>query len=123
MEIGAKLQINPGTAVAVLGLPGEVTVKLPDGCSESTDVADASRADVVIVFTTNSASLKAVGQPAIDAALKDRLAWVAYPKGGKLGTDLSRDVLARLMLERGLQPVRQVAIDEVWSALRFRPAK
>lgn len=64
-----------------------------------------------------------MGQPAVDAALKDRLAWVAYPKAGKLGTDLNRDVLAGLMLERGVQAVRQVAIDDVWSALRFRPAK
>jgi hypothetical protein len=30
--------------------------------------------------------------------------------------------LAKLMIERGVQPVRQVAIDDVWSALRFRPA-
>jgi hypothetical protein len=49
------------------------------------------------------------------------LAWVAYPKAGQLGTDLNRDSLARLMIERGVQPVRQVAINEVWSALRFRP--
>jgi len=27
------------------------------------------------------------------------------------------------MLKQGVQAVRQVAIDEVWSALRFRPAK
>jgi len=39
----------------------------------------------------------------------------------QLGTDLNRDSLAKLMIERGAQPVRQVAIDDVWSALRFRP--
>jgi hypothetical protein len=27
------------------------------------------------------------------------------------------------MLKKGVQAVRQVAIDEVWSALRFRPRK
>jgi hypothetical protein len=41
---------------------------------------------------------------------------------GRLGTDLNRDVLAALLTERGVQPVRQVAIDETWPALRFRPA-
>jgi hypothetical protein len=46
----------------------------------------------------------------------------AYPKAGKLGTDLNRDVLAALLAGQGVQPVRQVAIDETWSALRFRPA-
>jgi hypothetical protein len=47
--------------------------------------------------------------------------WIAYPKAGKLGTDLSRDILAALTAE-GIQPVRQVTVDETWSALRFRPA-
>ena len=50
------------------------------------------------------------------------LAWVAYPKGGRLGTDLNRDVLAGLLAERGVRAVRQVSIDETWSALRFRPS-
>jgi hypothetical protein len=52
----------------------------------------------------------------------DRLAWIACPKAGKLGTDLNRDILAALVADRGVRPVRQVAIDETWSALRFRPA-
>ncbi len=37
-------------------------------------------------------------------------------------TDLNRDTLAALLTERGVRPVRQVAIDDVWSALRFRAA-
>jgi hypothetical protein len=120
VDIGAKFQIKPGSSVAVLGLDGAVEVNLPEGCVASTDVA---RADAVIVFTADIAALDAVGQPAIDAALDGRLAWIAYPKAGHLGTDLNRDVLAALMLDRGAHPVRQVAIDDVWSALRFRPAK
>lgn len=44
--------------------------------------------------------------PAVDAAREDRIAWLAYPKAGKL-----------------VQGVRQVALDEVWSAMRFRPKK
>jgi hypothetical protein len=31
--------------------------------------------------------------------------------------------LAALLVENGVQPVRQIAIDDVWSALRFRPGK
>ncbi len=34
----------------------------------------------------------------------------------------SRDLLSAALTGEGVQPVRQVAIDEVWSALRFRPA-
>ena len=56
------------------------------------------------------------------SARADRLTWVSYPKSGQLGTDLNRDSLASLLAGSGVQPVRQVAIDGVWSALRFRPA-
>ncbi|MEV6740775.1 hypothetical protein AB0N14_29045 [Streptomyces sp. NPDC051104] len=45
----------------------------------------------------------------------------AVPKGGKLGTDLNRDTLAAALYEGGVRPVRQIAIDDTWSALRFRP--
>jgi hypothetical protein len=69
-----------------------------------------------------SAELDEVAATALAAAARDELAWIAYPKAGLLGTDLNRDRLAELVGARGLRPVRQVAIDETWSALRFRPA-
>jgi len=41
-----------------------------------------------------------------------------------MGTDLNRDVLWKHLLEKHrVQGVRQIALDEVWSAMRFRPAK
>jgi hypothetical protein len=45
--------------------------------------------------------------------------WVAYPKGGRV--DIDRDTLWPIVAELGLRPISQVAIDDVWSALRFRP--
>ena len=36
---------------------------------------------------------------------------------------LNRDILWRHMLKKGVQGVRQVAIDATWSAMRFRPKK
>jgi hypothetical protein len=75
----------------------------------------------VLVFVTRITDLDRVAGPMLEAARADRIAWAAYPKAGQLGTDLNRDILAKELQKRGAQPVRQVAIDEVWSALRFRP--
>ncbi len=47
--------------------------------------------------------------------------WVAYPKGNR--ADINRDSLWRLVAPFGLRPITQVAIDETWSALRFRPVR
>ena len=108
--------LKPGHQVAVVGLPGDLHLPLPFS-------ADADPAPPTpIVFVTTAADLRARGRAAIEAARRDAIAWVAYPKAGALGTDLDRDALAALLMEAGIRPVRQVAIDGVWSALRFRPA-
>ena len=54
-------------------------------------------------------------------ASADRLTWVAFPKAGQLDTDLNRDRVAEALIAAGIRPVRNVSIDDVWSALRFRP--
>ena len=117
MDVTAKLQIKPGQLVAVLAADGEVP---PVAAGNPT--AEPVAADAVVAFARNRAELDSVAGPAIEAAGLDKLAWIAYPKGGQLGTDLNRDILAALVTARGAQPVRQVAIDGTWSALRFRPA-
>jgi hypothetical protein len=54
----------------------------------------------------------------------DGLLWMCYPKQtGKIKSDLNRDSLWRLMQPTGFSPVTQIAVDETWSALRFRPAE
>jgi hypothetical protein len=52
----------------------------------------------------------------------DAYAWFCYPKGSskKFKSDLNRNVLAELFAPYNFEPVTQVAIDEDWSAMRFR---
>jgi hypothetical protein len=47
----------------------------------------------VLLFATDSKTLMKLGKPVSEAAKADRLARIAYPKGGQLGTDLNRDIL------------------------------
>jgi hypothetical protein len=74
----------------------------------------------ILVFAADAAALDAQLDTIHSACKEERVTWVAYPKGGQLGTDLNRDRLAERLGVRGLTPVRQIAIDDVWSALRFR---
>src|SRR5204863_9060693 len=50
------------------------------------------------------------------------LVWISYPKKtSKIEGELSRDVIRETMKGTRWRAVSIVAIDEVWSALRFRP--
>ena len=115
MEVAKKLQVKDGSKVCVVNLPSGVELDV------ETTAADSS--DAVLVFVRSQAELEKHKEPAMEAARADRLSWIAYPKAGKLDTDLNRDLLARQFTGTRIRPVRQVAIDDVWSALRFRPGE
>ena len=112
MSIASKLQLEDGETVRLVNAPGGLDL----------DVDSTSRGgDAVIVFVRNRAELERHAKVALDHAVEDRLTWIAYPKAGQLGTDLNRDILRKLLEGKGVRPVRQVALDDTWSALRFRP--
>jgi hypothetical protein len=116
MDVSAakKLQVKDGWKVRV--------VNQPDGVALDVETTTAEPAEGVLVFVRSKADLAAHAGPAIEAARADRLAWIAYPKAGQLNADLNRNILWKLLEGHGVRPVRQIAIDDVWSALRFRPA-
>jgi len=114
--IADKLRIKPGTTVwssdaarvALLGV-------LPDGARI---VDRLAAADAAVVFADDAASARA----ALDGVRADlghpSAFWVAYPKGNR--ADINRDSLWPILAEYGMRPISQVAIDDTWSALRFR---
>lgn len=116
MGLAARLNLKPGMSLRVVGRPAGVD--LGDAA-----VGGAAAADGVLVFVKTLADVDKKAGPAVEAAAADRLAWIAYPKAGQLGTNLSRDILWRHLKPRGIEGVRLIAIDHVWSAMRFRPAK
>lgn len=116
MSLAKKLNLKGAMRLRVLGKPVDVDL----GDVAMTEEEDA---DGVLVFFLDRASVDAEGGPLLEAAKAGRLAWAAYPKAGQLDTDLNRDVLWKHLQKQGIDPVRQVAIDDVWSAMRFRTPK
>lgn len=52
----------------------------------------------------------------------DSVLWFAYPKGSSgIKTDINRDTLRITGEEFGITTVSAISINEIWSALRFRP--
>ena len=120
MTIFKKLQIKPGMRIAVIGAPAAFEKRLgglPEGVTRA-KVA-AGELDLIHLFATDKRG--ALAATKLAGSLRDGgILWVSYPKGKKLATDLNRDVLRVELAKHGLEAVSQVAIDEVWSALRFK---
>jgi hypothetical protein len=115
-ELAKKLNLKKDMKLRVLAKPVNLDLS-------GLAVTSSAKADGIIAFVTTLADAKANAGPVVDAAKDDRIAWLAYPKAGQLATDLNRDILWQHMLKKGVQGVRQIAIDDVWSAMRFRPKR
>ncbi len=75
-----------------------------------------------IAFVQRQAELDAVSAALTKAATGDATIWMAYPKGTskKYTCEFNRDAGWKVLGKAGYEPVRMVAIDADWSALRFR---
>jgi hypothetical protein len=78
-----------------------------------------------LAFVITQAELDAASTQLTQAAVGDAVLWLAYPKGTskKYKCEFNRDGGWAVLGAAGFEPVRQVAIDEDWSALRFRRAE
>ena len=87
-----------------------------------TSLTGAKDASFLLAFVTRQAEVDKISRQASKALKGDGLLWFAYPKGSskKYTCEFNRDTGWAVTGEAGFEPVRQVAIDEDWSALRFR---
>jgi hypothetical protein len=86
------------------------------------DFSTIEKTDFIIAFCTKQTEVDAVAIEAAKRLVGDGLLWMVYPKGTskKFKCDFNRDTGWAILGQLNFEPVRMVAIDEDWSALRFR---
>jgi hypothetical protein len=118
-----KLGLKPGMRELVLAAPSgylKALAPLPRGVSVSENVGGTH--DFVQMFATKKTEIKKSKKKLLESAIPGALVWITYPKKTSgADSDLSREAVWAGMEGTGWRPVSQIAIDEVWSALRFRP--
>jgi len=128
--LAEKLQLKTGMKLAILNAPAGYTERLAqamkgiDVVTQAVGEAQAVQLEVpaVLLFVTTLAEAEKLAPETVRMVKEDGLVWIAYPKGGSgVKTDVNRDKLWPVLAGQGWRPVRMVAIDEVWSAMRFRP--
>jgi hypothetical protein len=121
--LAEKLRLKGDQRALVACMPEGYLTRLGEvGKKVDTMPAPDVEYDFVQVFVKNREELDDCLPKALSAVVFGGLLWICYPKQSSgVETDLNRDILWKLMEPTGWRPVSQVTIDEVWSAVRFRP--
>jgi len=122
--IGSKLQLKPAQSLLVVNAPEAFEKKLKAEGYTFTHTDEAPSVgtyEAVQLFVHSRQELEQLAPGALAVLQPQGMFWIAYPKKSSgTETDLTRDEGWKIMAEMGYGGVRQVAIDETWSALRFK---
>lgn len=121
-----KMQVKDQGRFLVLWTPEEAeaaVAELAAGRSVERE-RGAGTYDGIVLFVKDEAEIQAAAEVLAKHADGDEtLVWILYPKKSskRYAASINRDLGWDAVLKLGWDGVRQVAFDDDWSALRFRP--
>jgi hypothetical protein len=120
-----KMQYRRGGHILVCNAPDSFLPDLEEMSDYEilTELEQGKTYNMVLCFVSQAADIAEWCLPLSKQLADDGLFWWAYTKKSskKYATDITRDFGWQPLGDLGFEPVRMIAIDEDWSALRFRP--
>ncbi|MBV8389150.1 MAG: YdeI/OmpD-associated family protein [Mucilaginibacter sp.] len=121
--VAKKLQVKPGKHWLLFNAPANYLAllePLPEGTTISYEAKGTF--DGIQLFVKNSTELVESLKVVVPTLKPDSVFWIIYPKKNSgIETDLAMMGSWSAPADHGLEPVAAAAIDETWTALRFRP--
>jgi hypothetical protein len=120
-----KLNYKDQSEALILHAPTDLWLSFKENNPDlvlKNDLLDIESISFVLVFLTDEKAIADFAETAGSRLTEDAVVWMCYPKktSKKYKSEINRDSGWDTMGKLGMEPVRQVAIDEDWSALRFR---
>lgn len=120
-SLAEKLGLKPGMSLCILRAPqgfveqlGTVKEKLAIHTSLQSDC------DVIHLFMTEKDQLHALIPKLLTVLSSNTTLWVSWPKRSSgVQSDVSENSLRDILLPHGLVDVKVIAVDAVWSGLKF----
>ena len=128
VDVYKKLKYNGQARIAFLNAPSdfaEKTAKQLQDVKVDSEIDAKFLYDFMIAFVQGTDDVNRLGPSCIHNLSTDGKLWMAYPKGTsrKYSAEINRDHGWDALTGAGFRTVSQVAIDDDWSALRFRNIK
>jgi hypothetical protein len=126
-DVFRKLNLKDQSEILVLNAPPSFEPEL----QALKDVAirrsldDSNAIAFSLAFVITQSEVDQLAQAVAARVAGDSVVWFAYPKGSSRNykSEINRDTGWKVLGECGFEPVRMVAIDADWSAVRFRRAQ
>ncbi len=119
-----KMNLKDQREIIVVNAPESFEVELASlkDVAIQRDLRKVTNVEFALVFATTQAEVDEMTPLLVSKAKGDALLWFAYPKATsrKYVCEFNRDTGWDALRAVGFESVRVVAIDEDWSALRFR---
>lgn len=120
--LAKKLGIKPGMQALILFAPPDYLNSLEP--LPGVEISGQAKGSYPFIqfFATRRAEVVKTMPKLLKLATPGAVVWITYPKKTSgVESDLSREILWEAMAPTGWRAVSAVAIDSVWSGLRFRP--
>lgn len=122
-----KLNLKQHKEIVVLNAPDSFTSELKklEDVKVWKNLEGQNNIKFVLVFVKDEETIEHYITLLLPSTEGDAIFWFAYPKKSSKNytVTINRDKGWDIMSKLGLRPVRQVSIDEDWSALRFRKSE
>jgi hypothetical protein len=120
--VAQKLFVREGYAVLLLNAPKGYQESMGALPKDAKVVAKPTKpVDLIQVFAATKTEMIDQLRKAKPLLKEGGLLWATYPKAGQMNTDLKREVVWDCGQAVGMHCVSQIAVDDVWSALRLKP--
>ncbi|SDD01196.1 hypothetical protein SAMN04488104_10126 [Algoriphagus faecimaris] len=120
-----KMNFKEGMKIQIWNLPAELQDLSSTWRKSGMLAADSEKPDFLLAFVQSEQEINELFPLLQKMSDEDELLWMAYPKGSskKYKVKINRDSGWGIAGKYDFEVVRQIAIDEDWSALRFRRLK
>ena len=112
-----------GQTIALVNVPVDFAADVDAvlaGAETTTTLPE--KVDFALVFVRTLDEVRHHGTAVLSRAVGDAIVWFCYPKqtSKRYTCEFNRDTGWQVLADHRFEPVRQVALDDDWSALRFR---
>lgn len=108
--------------IRVWNVPSELSELVESWEKEGLMASEKEKPDFMLAFVQTKEEIEKYFSQMHELASEDEAIWLAYPKGTskRYKSKINRDKGWKYLGQFEYEGVRQIAIDEDWSALRFR---